>query len=338
MNIRDKLLKNSTVDETATLTNSKFYKEKDMVKTPVPMINVALSGSIHGGLCPGITTIAGPSKHFKTGFSLLLAKAFLEKHPDGCILFYDTEFGTPQNYFETFGISLDSVVHTPITDVEQLRHDVRKQLEQLTREDKVLIILDSIGNAASRKETEDALSGNDKSDVGNRAKVIKSLFRICTAHLMIKDIPMVVIGHVYETMEMFSKTQLSGGTGIYYSSQDIWFIGRRQDKDAKTKEISGYDFIINIEKSRMVKEKSKIPITISFDGGIYRWSGLLNAALDTGHIVSSPGGWYIVGSNSSKKVQQKDMDDHFWEAMLEDDTFSAAIQRKYKLAHANSIV
>ena len=71
---------------------------------------------------------AGPSKHFKTAFSLLMAKAYLDKYPDASLLFYDSEFGTPQSYFDSFGIDTERVLHTPITDVEQLKFDVMAQL------------------------------------------------------------------------------------------------------------------------------------------------------------------------------------------------------------------
>ena len=42
MSIMDKLKKNSKVDYTSVLADSKFFNEKDMVATDVPMINVAL--------------------------------------------------------------------------------------------------------------------------------------------------------------------------------------------------------------------------------------------------------------------------------------------------------
>ena len=44
--IMDKLKKNSKIKETSILADSKFFTEKDMVPTDVPMMNVALSGSI----------------------------------------------------------------------------------------------------------------------------------------------------------------------------------------------------------------------------------------------------------------------------------------------------
>jgi RecA/RadA recombinase len=169
MSLKDRLIKNSTIDYTSTLTESKIYSKKDMIQTPVPMINVALGGSIDGGLTPGLTMLAGPSKHFKTGFSLLLASAFLKKYEDGVVLFYDSEFGTPQSYFETFGIDLDSVIHTPITDVEELKHDIMKQMKDIERGDKVFILVDSIGNLASKKEVEDAIDGKSVADM-TRAK------------------------------------------------------------------------------------------------------------------------------------------------------------------------
>jgi len=65
MSLLDKLTKNSTVKLTSTLANSKVYGKKDMVPTQVPMVNVALSGRVDGGLTPGLTVLAGPSKHLK---------------------------------------------------------------------------------------------------------------------------------------------------------------------------------------------------------------------------------------------------------------------------------
>ena len=131
MSLREKLIKNSTIEYTATLSDSKIYTKRDMIPTPVPMINVALSGTVDGGITPGLTMLAGPSKHFKTGFALLLASAFMKKYPDGVVLFYDSEFGTPQDYFNTFKIPFDSVIHTPITDVEELKFDIMNQLKNI---------------------------------------------------------------------------------------------------------------------------------------------------------------------------------------------------------------
>ena len=149
MSILDKIKKNSSIKDSSILSKSKLFTQKDMIPTAVPAVNIALSGSIDGGLTPGLTMWAGPSKHFKTAFSLLMAKSYLDKYEDAALLFYDSEFGTPQSYFDSFGIDTNRVVHTPVTDIEQLKFDTMKQLEGIERGDHIIILIDSIGNLAS---------------------------------------------------------------------------------------------------------------------------------------------------------------------------------------------
>ena len=121
MKLLDKLQKNSTIKDASVLSQSKFFNKKDMIMTNVPALNVALSGRVDGGLTPGLTVFAGPSKHFKTAFALLLAKTYVDKYDDAVVLFYDSEFGSPQSYFDAFNIDTNRVLHTPITDIEQLK-------------------------------------------------------------------------------------------------------------------------------------------------------------------------------------------------------------------------
>lgn len=341
MSLREKIIKNSTISYTSTLSDSKIYAKKDLITTPVPMINVALSGTVDGGITPGLTMVAGPSKHFKTGFSLLLASAFLKKYTDGVVLFYDSEFGTPQSYFKTFNIPFDSVIHTPITDVEELKFDIMNQLKLLGRDDHVMIIIDSIGNLASKKEVEDALDGKSVADM-SRAKQLKSLFRMITPHLTLKDIPMIAVNHTYKEISMFPKDIVGGGTGSYYSADNIWILGRQQEK--VDNEIAGYHFIINIEKSRFVKEKSKIPISISYEGGINKWSGLLDIALEGNYIAKPKAGWYCLVDRSSGELREPNMrasdivdNKKLWMEMFSNTDFAKYIEKKYKVSYSNII-
>jgi RecA/RadA recombinase len=335
MSILDKIKKNTSIKDSAILSKSKFFMSKDVISTAVPIVNVALSGSLDGGLTPGLTMWAGPSKHFKNAFSLLMAKSYLEKYPDSALLFYDSEFGTPQSYFTSFGIDTERVLHTPLTDIEQLKFDVMTQLTQLERGDKLIIIIDSIGNLASKKEVEDALDGKSVADM-SRAKQIKSLFRMITPHLSLKDIPMIVVNHTYKEIGMFPKDIVGGGTGSYYSADNIFIIGRQQEKEGT--EVVGYNFIINVEKSRYVKEKSKIPVSVSFDGGISKWSGLLDVALESGHVIKPSNGWYSkvnkdTGEIEDKKYREKETDTKdFWLPIITSKSFNEFIENKYKVS------
>ena len=335
-----KLKKNSRIKDTAILSESKFFSEKDQVATKVPMINVALSGNVDGGLTAGLTVLAGPSKHFKTSFALLMASAYLEKHEDAVLLFYDSEFGSPQSYFETFGIDTNRVLHTPITDVEQLKFDLVNQLEEIERADNVVIVIDSIGNLASKKELEDAKNEKSVADM-SRAKALKGLFRMVTPYLTMKNIPLLAVNHTYKEIGLFPKDIVGGGTGIYYSADNIWILGRRQNKTGT--EVTGYDFIINIEKSRYVKEKSKIPVSVSWDGGVERFSGLLDVAIAGGFVIKPSNGWYQrvdteTGEVVDPKVRQKDtLTEEFWAPLMSNEKFKDFIKAAYTIGHKSML-
>ena len=329
----ERIKKNSSIRETDILTDSKFFGDKDLIQTSVPAVNVALSGKLDGGLTPGLTVFAGPSKHFKTAFAMLLIKAFQEKYEDGVVLFYDSEFGAPQSYFETFDIDTSKVIHTPISDIEQLKHDIMQQLNGVERDDHLMIVVDSVGNLASKKEVEDALEGKSVADM-TRAKQMKSLFRMVTPHLTIKDIPAIVVNHTYKEIGLFPKDVVSGGTGIYYSADNIFIIGRRQQKTGT--EITGYEFIINVEKSRFVREKSKIPVEVTWENGISKWSGLLDMAIEAGFVIKPTVGWYQkidpdTGEVADVKQRAKDLGKDFWLPILSDTRFSDWVQKRYTI-------
>lgn len=332
--IMDKLKKNSKVKETSVLSESKFFTEKDMIQTDVPMINVALSGSVDGGLAPGLTVLAGPSKHFKTSFGLIMASAYLKKYPDAVLLFYDSEFGSPQSYFKQFEIDTDRVLHTPITNVEELKFDIIGQMEGLDRDDKVVIVIDSVGNLASKKELEDAINEKSVADM-SRAKALKGLFRMCTPYLNMKNIPLIAVNHTYQEIGLFPKAIVSGGTGIYYSADNIWILGRRQNK--KGTEVTGYDFVINVEKSRYVKEKSKIPISVSWEGGVQKYSGLLDIALQGQYVAKPSNGWYSrvdreTGELLESKVREAaTLEEDFWKPIFEETDFSDFLKQAYQI-------
>jgi hypothetical protein len=211
------------------------------------------------------------------------------------------------------------------------------QIQAIEKDDRVIIILDSIGNLASKKEVEDSIEGKSVADM-SRAKQIKSLFRMVTPHLTLKDIPMIVVNHTYKEIGMFPKDIVGGGTGSYYSADTIWILGRQQDKDGT--ELVGYNFIINVEKSRYVREKSKIPVTVSFDGGINKWSGLLDIALEGNFVAKPSNGWYAkvdqdTGEVLDKKRFADTQTEEFWKDILADVRFKEFVRKKYEITYSS---
>lgn len=98
-----------------------------------------------------------------------------------------------------------------------------------------------------------------------------------------------------------------------------------------------------MEKSRYVKEKSKIPITVSWDAGVIAYSGLLNVALAGQYVAKPSAGWYSVVDRSTGelregKVREKDtLTEEFWKPILEETDFKEFIKKQYQIG-AESVV
>lgn len=335
MSLLDKMLKAGSVKGSTVLAKSSFFNDKDPIRTELPIVNIAFCGSLDGGLLPGLTVLAGASKSFKTLLGLYCMKAYLKKYPEGVAILYDSEYGVTPDYLASFDIDIDRVIHVPIEDVEQLKFDATKRLNEIDKGDKVFIMIDSIGNLASRKEVEDAENEKSVADM-SRAKQLKSLFRIITPKLTGKDIPLVAINHTYKEIGLFPKDVVSGGTGIMYSANQVFIITKAQEKEGT--ELAGWKFTINIEKSRYVKEKSKLPFTVRYDSGIQKWSSLFELALESGHLTKANQGWYnMVNMDTGEIIEPKrrakdiESDDEFFEGLIADSEFKAFIERRFKL-------
>ena len=342
MSLLDKMLKVGNIKSASILSKSTFFNAKEVVPTDLPILNIAFSGSLDGGLLPGLTVVAGASKSFKTMLSLYCMKAYLDKHTEGVAILYDSEFGITPDYLESFAIDINRVIHIPVENVEQLKFDIVQRLGEIEKKDKVFIMIDSIGNLASKKEVEDAENEKSVADM-SRAKSLKSLFRIITPHLTTKNVPCLAVNHIYQEIGLYPKNIVSGGTGIYYSANQIFIITKSQEKDGT--DLTGFKFTINIEKSRYVKEKAKLPFNVYFDGGIQKWSSLFELAQEAGFVIKPKVGWYQTvdmetGEISEKSYRAKDLENNndFFEKITKNAQFKEFIEKKFKLTTVGGVL
>lgn len=325
-------LKAAHTTKVVTMSESTFFNVREVCPTEIPIINIALSGTTDGGVSSGLEVIAGESKRFKTLLGLLQVKAFLKKHEDGICILYDSEFGLTPGYVSSMGIPMERVIHIPVEHIEQLKFDIVKRLESIDKKDKLIILIDSIGSLASKKESDDALSGNTAADM-TRAKQLKGFFRIITPTLTIKNVACIAINHVYKEQGLYPKDIVSGGQGVMLAANTVWIIGKSQEKEGT--EIVGWNFTINVEKSRFVKEKSKLTFQVLYDSGIQKYSGLMDIALDGGFVIKPSNGWYSK-KDEDKKYRLNDTDNSaFWEPIIASPDFQAFVAQKYQLAYRN---
>lgn len=360
MKLIDKLKKTTLTDSKACVFSESDYLDRNFIDVKNYALNIALSGDLFGGIQDrGILGIAGPSKHFKSMYAAIIAAGWLKSDPDAVVLFYDSEFGTSKVYMENAGINKESqerILHVPITNIEELKFDLSKKLgvgsknikndDAISESDKVLIIIDSIGNLASLKETEDAGDQKTVEDM-SRAKKLKSLFRIITPKLILKRVPLIFINHTYSEQGLFPKTIMSGGQGPLLSANDVWFV--RKSKEKEGQDLTGFNFNILIDKSRMLKEGSVIPFNVKMNEPINKYSGLLDIALDLGFVYKPANGWYsvnlytvddngqIVDNKSEQKFRKKDtMGDEFWMPLINHEFFNTCIKKHYTHARGQS--
>lgn len=128
---------------------------------------------------------------------------------------------------------------------------------------------------------------------------------------------------------------ISHNTGLIYSANQAFIIGKSQEKDGD--ELVGWNFTLNAEKSRFVKEKSRFTFTVLYEGGIDKYSGILDLALEFGFVVKPKNGWYALvdmetGEVTGKNVRLKDTSTpEFLGVVLNNPDFQAKVQKKYIL-------
>jgi hypothetical protein len=330
----DRLRKNSDL-KPELLKNSKYFASDEFVKTDVPILNLAFTGSFKGGMPKsGITMIAAPPKHFKTNFMLEMMKGFQNdnKDKDFFIVLYDSEKGYTPEYFEKAGLDMERIDHRFITSVEEWKSDIANLVENIEEGDNVLIVVDSIGMLPSKKEAQDALDGKDTVDM-TRAKQLKSAFRIITPHICKKNVPVIIVNHSYQTLDLYGKEVAAGGRGAQYAGHTLWFITKAKDMDGKEQE--GFVFTIRSGLSRYVKENATFPVTAEFGSGIQKYSGIFDIAKDLGFIESPKQGWYKHKSWSedvpSKRRKDLEDDEKFMQSLIDDEDFEKAVNLKFKL-------
>lgn len=338
--LMDKILKNSTIKTACMLEDSQVLKETKPIKTRVPVLNLALSGKIKGGMVPGnIISIAGESRNFKSSLGILCVAEFLKASEENIAIFLDSEFGTRPNYFESVGCDTKRIIHIPFTNINELKKEMSNILfNQISENDngKVIIFCDSIGSSASLNEVNTSLDPDKDSADLSRAREIKSLYRIITPIIALKKVIFIGINHVYNSLSFISTTTMSGGSGGILSSSIIIFMSKSKLKEES--EHRGYFFNMRINKSRDIRDNVVIPLTVRFNGGIANYSGCAELAESFNIIEKCREGRklaysYTTLNNEVLKVLETDIDtdENFWETIFKETDLEYKIENFYKL-------
>jgi len=276
-----------TGNEYASLVSEGSTGDVDsFIDTGSYIFNALLGGSIHRGLPSNkITAIAGESATGKTFFVLGLCKNFLDKNPDGGVIFFESESAITKEIIEDRDIDSSRMVVMPVTTVQEFRHQTIQVLDKYISQNKserkpILLILDSLGMLSTTKEMEDTQAGKETRDM-TRAQIVKAAFRVLTLKLAKAKVPLVITNHTYDVVgSMFPQKEMGGGSGLKYAASSIVYLSKKKEKDGT--EIIGNIIHCKNYKSRLTKENKIVDVRLTYDKGLDRYYGLLELALKYG--------------------------------------------------------
>lgn len=296
-------------------------------------LNAIISGSMYKGIPSGrITGFAGPSQ---TGKTLIMNKIMANAQKQGYIpVIWDSEVAVDKRSAEGAGMDTSKVKYYPVETVEDCRNQMSTFLDNVikARESnpdlKFIATIDSLGNLASSKEIKDAAAGKDAAEVGNRAKVIKSMMRVLTYKAAKAKVPILFSNHIYEGMDMFPtlvKNQ-SGGKGPIYLASVLVQLSTRNEKvtDNPDQEsvaiahnISGVTLGALTVKNRFVPNYLKTELYLNFKSGLNKYAGLFDIA-EAFKVIEKPGRTVMYKGESLGYRKDLENNPQFWEKIMPD--------------------
>jgi recombination protein RecA len=283
-------------DEKATTLKDAKANMVEFISSGSYSFNRMISGSYFKGYASNrLYALHGPSG---CGKSLLAGCAAREAQKMGYqIIYYDTENAIDKEFCQRLGINYEEVIiRTPETISEfrnMTSNDMKKWREMYGEKAKIFMICDSIGNLLGTKESNDINEGKSASDMGQRAKELRTCARALTNKCGHFNIPMIVVNHSYEQSAanpMAAPTRkMSGGEGFIYACTGIISLKKsaikeaEKDAEGNNKKITkGVILKAKTDKNRVVPEGLECEILLSFTKGLSKYYGLAVDALEHG--------------------------------------------------------
>jgi len=300
----------SDIDETETYVDTGSY-----------IFNALVSGSIFGGVSGNkITAIAGESSTGKTFFSLAVVKNFLDNHPDGYCLYFDTEAAITKSLLESRGIDTSRLVVVNVVTVEEFRTKALKAVDLYMKKPEgernpCMFVLDSLGMLSTSKEITDALNEKEVRDM-TKSQLIKGAFRMLTLKLGQANVPLLVTNHTYDVIGAYVPTkEMGGGSGLKYAASTIIYLSKKKEKDGT--EVVGNLIKAKTAKSRLSKENKDVEIRLFYDErGLDRYYGLLELGEIGGLWKNVAGRYEIDGKKLYAKQILKEPEVYFTEEVM----------------------
>jgi len=189
-------------DSAEIIADSAYSNIKEWIPSGNYILNACMSGDLFKGLPSGRTiSLIGEEG---TGKSYLQVSFCREAQKLGWVpVILDSEGAIDSTFVERLGVDPKNCIIKQVNTIfetnnfiSNLAKSLQEQQDKYGEHQKVILVLDSLGNLTSSKERDDTMAGEQKRDM-TKAQEIRALFRVNQVALSKLQIPWIVIGHVY---------------------------------------------------------------------------------------------------------------------------------------------
>lgn len=322
-----------------------FNDPKIFLDTGCYALNYLAAGRFDGGVpLEGKTTMfAGDSGSGKSYIvSANLVKDAQKKSVYTWLI--DTENALDYEWLERLGVNTDDqymqkYVASTVDDTSQFIGELidnwKEENMPLPPEERqaTLIIVDSVGMLITPNQEKQFMAGDQKGDLGLKAKQVSNMMRVIQAKIAALPIGVVFTNHVYASQDQYTPDVIPGGKMLEFATSLIVQMNklllRKNEADENVVEdgsaAAGIRSSCVVRKSRYSKPFEKVQVYIPFNEGMDRYSGLFDLFLKKGALIKE-GTRYSFTSKATGEVMKD-----FKKAILRDKVIFDAIMAEWNL-------
>lgn len=203
------------------------------------------------------------------------------------------------------GATVDDVSQLLGTLIEQYKAD--HGATPYADRPKVLFIIDSLGMLITPNQERQFMEGDQKGDMGIKAKQITAMLRVASAKIASQPIGLLATNHVYDSQDQYKPDTIPGGKMLEFASSVIVQMNKLLLKEDEhgTKltdgEVAGIKSSMVVRKSRYAKPFEKLKVNIPYTTGMDPYSGLFDLFEKKG-VIEKSGTRYTFASKVTGEV------------------------------------
>lgn len=310
---------NSTISKsmkTMTGVSIGFHDPDTWISTGSYALNYRISGDFENGVPLGkVVVFAGDAG---AGKSYIVSGNIVRNAQEQGIyvVIIDTENALDDAWLTALGVDtsiekMAKINMCMIDDVAKLYTQIIEGYKQRMAsgdDQKLLIVIDSLGMLQTPTEIDQIKKGDIKGDMGRKAKQLKTFVTNAVNGLGACNVGLVATNHTYASQDMFDPDpKISGGSGFVYAASIIVAMGlgklKIDENGEKTSAVHGIRSRCMVRKTRYTKPFEQVTLDIPYKGGLNPYSGLTDMFESMGLLTKDGNSLVYVDIETGERIK-----------------------------------